>query len=99
MKKLILQCMIYANIWCNINYAQCITPEALADAKEIFVRMSAREISETNITSLTPTQLAAFRQLSTELFHSEIASHTCSSQAKRAKAQIMYQKIAQLYQQ
>lgn len=90
--------MIYSSITYTVCHAECITSEAIADAKETFARMSADQIYELDIATLTPTELAAFRQLSTELFHSEIASHACSSQAKRAKAQIMYQKIALLYQ-
>ena len=89
--------MIYLGIVQSFCAAECTIPQTIADAKETFARMSAHQMSEVNIQTLTPTQLAAFKELSTELFHSEIASHKCSSQAKRAKAQIMYQKIGELY--
>ena len=58
---------------------------------------STTEINEVDLATLTDVQFAAFKELSKQLFHKEVASHSCSSQANRIKAEIMMQKIGVYY--
>jgi len=70
--------------------------ETVAQARERFSSMTARQMHNVPIERLTPNQQQAFKELAKEYFTSEVACPGCSNQANRRKYEIMYQKIGEL---
>lgn len=90
--------IVYFLIFCTI-YIQSKTciPTTFDCAKQYFDMLNTQQITEVDLATLTDVQLDAFKALSKQLFHKEIASHSCSSQANRIKAEIMMQKMGAYY--
>jgi hypothetical protein len=70
--------------------------ETIDQAKVRFEQMTVRQIDNISMSTLTENQLHAFKELSQSIFHKEIASAGCFSQANRRKYEVMYQKIGQI---
>lgn len=71
--------------------------ESIEDAQQHFDCMSVRQIHELNMKELTPHQLEAFKRHAKKLFHAEVATPSCHSQADRLKYEVMYQKMGELH--
>ncbi|MEX0848992.1 MAG: hypothetical protein WD055_02090 [Candidatus Dependentiae bacterium] len=70
--------------------------ETIDQAKTRFEQMAVRQINNIDMSTLTENQLHAFKELSQSIFHREIASAGCFSQANRRKYEVMYQKIGEI---
>lgn len=73
------------------------TTESIEEAQQRFDCMSVRQIYELNMKELTPHQLEAFKRHAKKLFHAEVATPCCHSQADRLKYEVMYQKMGELH--
>ncbi len=73
------------------------TNESAAEAQQRFNCMSVRQIHDLNMKELTPCQLEGFKRLAKKLFHAEVATPSCHSQADRLKYEVMYQKMGELH--
>lgn len=71
--------------------------ESVEDAQQRFNCMSAQQINNLNMRELTPNQIQAFKSHAKKLFHAEVATPCCHSQADRIKYEIMYQKLGELH--
>lgn len=71
--------------------------ESIEEAQKRFNCMSVRQIYELNMKELRPNQLEAFKRHAKKLFHAEVATPSCHSQADRLKYEVMYQKIGELH--
>lgn len=82
-------------------YRSCSTAqianESIEEAQQRFNCMSVRQIHNLNMTELTPCQLEAFKRHAKKLFHAEVATPSCHSQADRLKYEVMYQKMGELH--
>jgi hypothetical protein len=76
----------------QLQSKECI-PTTFNGAKHYFDLLSTQQISDVDLAALTNVQFEAFKDLSKQLFHKEVASHSCSSPANRIKAEIMMQKM------
>lgn len=70
--------------------------ESAQQAKQRFKCMTAKQMNNLCIHELTVNQMRGFKELATELFHSEVATCGCERQANRVKYEIMYQKLGEL---
>ena len=101
MKKLSLSLFILCSMT-KLAYASYFIPtlggsdETIAQARERFSCMTARQMNNLPVEQLTPNQQQAFKDLAKEYFTSEVACPGCSNQANRRKYEIMYQKIGEL---
>lgn len=71
--------------------------DSIEDAQQRFDCMSVRQIHNLNMKELSPNQLEAFKRHAKKLFHAEVATPSCHSQADRLKYEVMYQKMGELH--
>lgn len=94
MKKIVVSLLCFWAI--QIDNKECI-PTTFECAKQYFYQLSTQEIDNIDLATLSDVQFKAFKNLSKDLFHQEVASHKCSSQSNRIKAEIMMQKMGIYY--
>lgn len=94
MKKIIIY--IACSYIISIQSKECI-PTTFELALTHFNLLSTYQINAIDLASLTDIQFEAFKTLCKQLFLKEIASHSCSNQTDRFKAEIMMQKIGTYY--
>lgn len=71
--------------------------ESVEEAQQRLDCMSVRQVHNLNMRDLTPNQLEAFKRHAKKLFHAEVATPSCHSQADRLKYEVMYQKMGELH--
>lgn len=84
-------------IWAMQLQSNTCIPKNFDCAKQYFDLLNTKQMRNIDLAALTDVQFSAFKSLSKELFHKEVACHNCRSQANRAKAEIMMQKVGAYY--
>jgi hypothetical protein len=96
-KKLFLLALIISHTQEAYRSTIGTANESVEEAQQRFDCMSVRQIYELNMKELTPHQLEAFKKHAKKLFHAEVATPCCHSQADRLKYEVMYQKMGELH--